>query len=227
MTTVLLLSLTAALNPTLVAASTVMMLLPHPRRLMLGYLLGALMTSVTLGLVVIYALKGSSSVTTTQNTISPGVDIALGAIMLVAALVLGRGVDQRVSQRRKARKGSQPDKGPPRWQHFLSKGSARITFVVGALLSLPGASYLAGLTRIEKLNLSTPVTVLTVIGFNVIMLALLEVPLLSYTVAPDWTPSALERAKAWFGRNAHKTAVIGLSILGVALVIKGAVGLIS
>jgi len=50
---VILLALAAALNPTLVAASTVMMLLPNPKRLMLGYLLGALMTSITLGLVII------------------------------------------------------------------------------------------------------------------------------------------------------------------------------
>ena len=47
-TQVFLLALAAALNPTLVAASTLMMLLPNPKRLMLGYLLGALMTSITL-----------------------------------------------------------------------------------------------------------------------------------------------------------------------------------
>src|SRR5580704_17894150 len=44
-----------------------------------------------------------------------------------------------------ARKGPKEDKGPPRWQQALSKGSARTTFVVGALLTLPGGSYLAGL----------------------------------------------------------------------------------
>jgi hypothetical protein len=36
-------ALLAALNPTLLAATTVMLLLPHPKRLLLGYLLGALM----------------------------------------------------------------------------------------------------------------------------------------------------------------------------------------
>ena len=35
------LSLVAVANPTLLAATTVMMLLPNPRRLMAGYLLGA------------------------------------------------------------------------------------------------------------------------------------------------------------------------------------------
>ena len=142
---IFLLSLAAALNPVLVGASTVMLLLPNPKRLMLGYLLGALMTSITLGLVIVYALKGSSTVSTTQNTVSPAVDLALGAILLVAAVVLGTGRDKQIAERRQARKGPKEEKGPPRWQQALSKGSARTTFVVGAVLTLPGGSYLAGL----------------------------------------------------------------------------------
>ena len=44
---ILVLSLTASLNPTLLAATTVMLLLPSPAKLMLGYLLGALLTSMS------------------------------------------------------------------------------------------------------------------------------------------------------------------------------------
>ena len=82
MSQVILLSLTASLNPTLVAATTVMLLLPSPKKLMLGYLLGAYMTSITLGLVIVFSLSNSSASNTTENTISPAVDIALGAIAL-------------------------------------------------------------------------------------------------------------------------------------------------
>jgi Sap, sulfolipid-1-addressing protein len=224
---VFLLSLAAALNPVLVGASTVMLLLPNPKRLMLGYLLGALMTSITLGLVIVYALKGSSSVSTTQNTISPAVDLALGALLLVAAAVLGTGRDKQIAERRRARKGPKEEKGPPRWQQALSKGSARTTFVVGALLTLPGGSYLAGLNHIEKQNLSTTATVLAVIGFNLVMLILLELPLVGYTFAPGWTPGAVEQAKAWAGRNGHKAAVTTLTVLGGALVAKGIAELVS
>ena len=224
---IFLLSLAAALNPVLVGASTVMLLLPNPKRLMLGYLLGALMTSITLGLVIVYALKGSSAVSTTQNTISPAVDLALGAILLVAAGVLGTGRDREIAERRQARKGPKQEKGPPRWQQALSKGSARTTFVVGAVLTLPGGSYLAGLGHIEKQKLSTPATVVTVIGFNLVMLMLLELPLLGYTFAPDWTPGAVERSKAWAGRNGRKAAVIALTVLGGALVVKGVAELVS
>ena len=224
---VFLLSLLAALNPVLVGASTVMLLLPNPKLLMLGYLLGALMTSITLGLVIVFALKDSSTVSTTENTISPAVDLALGAILLLAAFVLGTGRDKRIAERRQERKGPKEDKGPPRWQQALSKGSARTTFVVGALLTLPGGSYLAGLDQIEKQKLSTSATVLTVVGFNLIMLMLLELPLLGFVVAPDWTPGAVERSKAWFARNGHKAAVIALTVLGSALVLKGIIGLVS
>jgi Sap, sulfolipid-1-addressing protein len=224
---IFLLSLAAALNPVLVGASTVMLLLPNPKRLMLGYLLGALMTSITLGLVIVYALKGSSTISTTQNTVSPAVDLALGALLLVAAVVLGTGRDKQIAERRRARKGPKEEKGPPRWQQALSKGSARTTFVVGALLTLPGGSYLAGLHHIEEQKLSTAATVLTVIGFNLVMLILLELPLLGYTFAPDSTPGAVERAKAWAGRNGHKAAVITLAVLGGALVVKGIAELVS
>jgi hypothetical protein len=224
---VFLLSLAAALNPVLVGATTVMLLLPNPKRLMLGYLLGAWMTSITLGLVIVHALRGSSVVSTTENTVNPAVNVALGAILLIAALVLGTGRDKRITERRHERNGAKVDKGPPRWQQTLSKGSARNTFVVGALLTLPGASYLAGLNHIEQQKLSTPATVLTVVGFNLIMLILLELPLLGYVIAPDWTPGAVERSKAWAGRHAHRAAVILLTGLGAALIVKGLIGLVS
>ncbi len=95
------------------------------------------------------------------------------------------------------------------------------------MLTLPGASYLAGLDQIHKLKYSTTATVLLVIGFNIMMLWLLEVPLASFLVAPESTPRAVERAKAWVSRHAHVFAVRGSSAVGALLVIKGIVGLIS
>ena len=226
MSQVVLLSLTASLNPTLIAATTVMLMLDKPVRLMSGYLLGACMTSITLGLVIVFSLSDSSASTTTENTISPAVDIGLGAIALAVAFVLYTGRADRLRERRRERKAAQPDTGPPRWQRELSKGSARTTFVVGALLTLPGASYLAGLDEIHKLHYSTTATVLVVIGFNLVMLWLLEIPLASFLVAPGWTPLAINRAKGWVSRHAHMFAVRGFSAVGALLIIKGIIGLV-
>ena len=227
MSQVIALSLTASFNPTLVTVTTVMLLLDRPVRLMFGYLLGAYLTSITLGLVIVFSLSDSSTANTTQNTISPAVDVGLGAIALAVAFVLYTGRHERLRERRRERKAAKPDKGPPRWQRELSKGSARTTFVVGALLTLPGASYLAGLDQIHKQHYSTAVTVLVVIGFNLVMLWLLEVPLAAFAVAPEWTPRAIERAKNWVSRHAHMFAVRGFAAVGALLLIKGIVGLVS
>jgi Sap, sulfolipid-1-addressing protein len=225
MTEVILLSLTASFNPTLVAVVTVMLLLKKPAKLMAGYLAGALMTSITLGIIIVFSFSNSGATNTTENTVNPTVDIALGAIALIIAFILYTGRVERLRQRRRDRKAAKADKGPPRWQRELDKGSPRITFVIGALLTLPGASYLAGLHQIHELHYSKADTVLLVIGFNFVMLWLIEVPLASFLVAPDWTPKAIERSKAWVTRHAHTFAIRGFAGVGVLLIIKGIVGL--
>jgi hypothetical protein len=223
---VILLSVFASLNPTLVAATTLMLLLPNPGRLMLGYLAGAMMTSITLGIVIVFSLSDSSTANTTKRTLNPSVDIAFGLIALGLAWFVRSDYRARRRERKKAAAAAKPNKQPPRWQRELGKGSPRVTFVVGALLTLPGASYLAGLSRIHKLHYSTAETVLLVVGFNVVMMWMLEVPLLSFAVAPEWTPRAIERAKTWVGRHAERFAIRGLTVIGVALIIKGVVGLV-
>jgi hypothetical protein len=184
------------------------------------------MTSVTLGLVIVFSLSSSGAASTTKNTLSPAADIGLGAVLLAVSFVPYTGRHERIRARRAARKAAKPDSGPPRWQRELSKGSARTTFVVGALLTLPGASYLAGLHQIHELHYSTSVTVLLVIAFNLVMLWLLEVPLACFLVAPDWTPHAIDTAKAWVTRHAHTFAIRATATLGALLIIKGIIGLI-
>jgi Sap, sulfolipid-1-addressing protein len=221
-------ALTAAFNPTLLGATTVMLVLPSPKRLLLGYLLGATLTSVTLGLVIVLSLNGSTKATSTaQHTVNPALDIALGLLILVIAFVVGTGRDKRRRARSERKRAAQVDKSPPRWKQALSGGSARTTFVVGALLTLPGASYLAGLHEMSKQNLSTAETVLAVVGFNVIMLLLLEVPLLGYAIAPEKTATTVQRFSNWLSREGGRIA-LGLAVLiGIALVARGAVALLS
>jgi hypothetical protein len=220
---VVLYAFTAALNPTLVTATTVMLLLPNPLRLLLGYWLGAMLVSITLGLLIVFALDDSSAVSTTKNTLSPIADIVLGALALVLALALATGRDKGATGRRAKRREG---KDPPRWQRTLGKGTARTTFVIGVLLTLPGGSYLLGLHNINELDYSPAVTVLVVIGFNLIMLILLEAPLLAFAIAPEAAPRAVDRAKAWAAARWRTVAVSGLCVIGGALVLKGVLGLV-
>ena len=90
---VLLLSVTSAFNPTLIAVTTLMLLLPNPKRLMIGYWLGAMLTSITLGLLIVFSLKNSGVASTTKHTLSPLADIILGGLTLILAAVLATGRD--------------------------------------------------------------------------------------------------------------------------------------
>jgi hypothetical protein len=221
-------ALTAALNPTLLAATTVMLVLPNPKRLLLGYLLGASMTSITLGLVIVFSLDGSSSGTSTaKHTLNPLVDIVLGALALVIAFVVATGRDTRRRARSERKKAAKADKAPPKWQQKLSGGTARTTFVIGAVLTLPGASYLAALDTTAKQNLTTVETVLTVIAVNLIMLVLLEVPLVGYTLAPETTAVRVKRFSDWLSRDGGKIALGLVVLVGLALVGRGVAGLLS
>ena len=65
---VVLLALSAAFNPTEIAATTLMLLLPGPERLMLGYWLGAMTTGVASGLVIVFALKEHGGPSTRPGT---------------------------------------------------------------------------------------------------------------------------------------------------------------
>ncbi len=217
-------AVTAALNPTLLGATTVMLILDHPKRLLLGYLLGALMTSVTLGLVIVFSLNGH--VHTAQHTLSPAFDLALGSILILVACVVRRGGRGEAAERLRERRRKRAKRGPPRWKRTLSQGSARTTFAVGAVLTLPGASYLIGLHKIDEQDASIVVTVGMVLLFNLVMMALLEVPLIGYVIAPDRTPDAVDRFRSWLSRNARHLAFHAALIVGALLIVRGLIYLL-
>jgi hypothetical protein len=217
------LSLTAALNPTLLAAVTVMLTLLSPKRLLSGYLVGAVVTSITCGLVLVFALNGSSTSSSAKHTVNPILDIALGAVILLIAFVVGTGRDKRRRARTARKREEAKTKPAPRWKRQLSKGSARDTFLVGVLLSFPGASYIAGMDLLSKQKISTAETVLAVIGFNLIMLLLLELPLLGYATKPAWTADRVARFNSWLSRSGGRAALIGAVVLGVVMIGRGAI----
>ena len=89
MAEVVVLAFTAALNPTEVAAIAVMLLLPGPERLMLGYWLGAMLTGVASGSVIVFALEGTAAEQTTRHTVGPVVWLVVAALLIIAAISVG------------------------------------------------------------------------------------------------------------------------------------------
>ena len=203
-----------------------MLLSANAKRLMVGYLLGAYTTSIALGLVIVFALPGSSTASTARKTVNPAVDLAVGVLALVFALVVRSGPHDRAQRRRERRREKKEKKGPPRWRRTLDKGSPRATFAIAMVLSLPGASYLLALDVLHKQDLGTATTVVCVIAFCLVALLLIELPLLGFVLAPEWTVKTVERFKAWVERDGRRIATIAALAVGLFLVLRGILELV-
>ena len=220
---VLVSALVATVNPSLLAATTVMMLLPQRKRLMTGYLLGAYTTSVVAGLVIVFSLHGSSVVKTSTHLLSPSGEIAIGVIALTVALVMATGHDSRVRAWRERRKKAHASNDGALVDAHVGQGSAVVTFAVGAAMSFPGVSYVNALDHIAALNPPTISILLLVAYFCVMQQILLEGALLASTFAPARTEDVIVRVKAWFARHGRQVAMVGLFAVGALLAVRGAV----
>jgi hypothetical protein len=223
---IVLFSFLAALYPTLVAATAVMLLLPKAEDLMLGFWLGSMITSVTCGLMIVFALHGSKAVKTTRHAVSPAVDLATAGLLVIAAVMLANRERTRARDRYAVHQPTVNTKKRPKWQQKLRDGNPWHAFVVGILLSFPGVWYLAALDRLIKLHYSTLGVIVVVIGFCLVQLALIEVPMLAFKIWPSETPIAIENAKAWASRHGRQYGVWGLAIIAGLLVIRGVIGLL-
>ncbi|MGE5336080.1 MAG: GAP family protein [Nitrososphaerota archaeon] len=214
------LSLTAMFNPTLLAAVTVMLLLPETKRLMLGYLLGSYLTSIATGLLIAFAFHGSSGVETAKTTLTPAEDFVFGAIAVIIGLVLRSefGADRRQRKKEAAKE--------PWAQRMLGRGSPSVAFAIGALLSFPGASYLVALNRLVHLDPGVAPTVFLVVLFCVIQNLLLEVPLVGYAISPRWTENAVDRFRAWLSARGRVAGSRVALVVGALLLIRGTLELL-
>jgi hypothetical protein len=228
---IFLLSLVSAANASLLAAVTVMLFLPSPKRLLLGYLAGALLASLTTGFVIVFVIHDSSATSSAENAISPAIDVVLGLLALLIAYVLQGDHDQRLKERRRQKKRDEGkeevEKGPSKVEQLLGRGSARVTFALGVVLTLPGVSYLAALHDLQQLGYGPAGEVIVILAFNVMLLILLEIPLVGYFLAPERTVVEVQRFRAWLSRSGRRMAIYGAAGIGVFLIVRGAIALLT
>lgn len=215
-----------ALNPALLTAVFVMILLPNPKRLMLGYLAGACAVSIAVSLVIVLSLHGSGFATTSGHILGPGEYIAAGVTALAIAFVLAARLEgplQKWLARRKAAKASKKQARQPWSQRMLGKGSAAVTFVAGAAMSFPGPAFLSALHHTAELNLRIVPVLLLVIYFCLMQQLLLELTLLADVFAPGRTQAVVARIRTWLACHGRQIAAIGLAGVGILLSVSGLV----
>jgi Sap, sulfolipid-1-addressing protein len=220
---VLVLAVISAISPAILAVVIVVLNRPNPRRLLLAYLVGGMVTSIAVGLAIVVSLNESELLAGPSPTADPIVNFTIGALALIVAYVLATDRDARFEARRRERRASRPPRDP--WsERVLSRGNAPIAFAVGVALNLPGAFYLVALKDIAKSQHGVGDEIFAILVFNLIMFVLAEVPLLGYSLAPEETRARVEALNAWMARHARQMVVAVATLAGLYLIGRGVVG---
>ena len=216
----------AVVNPSLLAVTTVLLTLPSPRRLLLGYLIGALAISLTCGLLLVFALSTTGSAgNASKRYVSPIIDIVFGGYILFMVARVARHRDRVLHAWSEHRHQKQEGKPPPRWRRSLADATPRKTFIVGVLLTLPGASFVAGMDELTKQHLGVAANVGLVLVFSAIQLLIIEVPLAGYFINPDGTDAAVRRFNDFLSRDGHLILLIAGTVVGLLLLARGIIRL--
>ena len=97
---------------------------------------------------------------------------------------------------------------------------------LGRFLALARSLRMAALVEVhdlDELNYATVPTILVILGFNVMLLILLEIPLIGYVLAPERTVVAVQNFRAWLSRNGLKAGIYVAAGLGLLLIARGVI----
>ncbi|MGE0218038.1 GAP family protein [Mycolicibacterium sp.] len=212
-----------SLEPFRIGMTVVMVNRPRPALQLLTFLAGGFTMGLAVGIVALFVLRpalGSADFTL------PRVQVAVGVILLLNAAAVAAGWLRR-----------RPDGGQPgrvgkvlapvlAWARQLLDGRSLWTAgVVGLGIALPSVDYLAALALIVASGAAAATQLGALVLFNVVAFALVELPLLSYLVAPDRTRAGLSALYAWVRAQGRRGVAVLLAVVGALLLGVGIAGL--
>jgi len=220
------LAFTAALNPKLLALDLLLIENRRPRAMFLCVLLGGMTVALTIGLLDVLTVHADAI--SAQGKASAGVDLAVGLLLLVAGGLLATG---RLHGRRRAPvpAGTGPPEKPEKKNSWAARVLAEprlgLAMLVGVLVGLPGASYIAALHNLVAGKYSTLTQVVAVVVFVVIEFLLIIIPFAFLELRPEATRALLKRTQDWLlGHALQLMAGIAL-VLGAYLTISALIRL--
>ncbi len=224
----LLLAFASMFWPTLIVIVVLALRVSQPVKILFWFLVGGLLTTVTVGIAVVFALQGASFMNGSKPTIDPVVDIVIGLLsVLGAAALLRKAGRPQAAPEEKASDAAAPGKKPPLTERAVARG-APVAFVAGILLNIvPGTFPIVALKDIAELDVSDGAKVATIVVFYVIMFAFVEVPIVAYLFVPERTTVAVNAFNDWLKRNGRRVAAYVLAGVGVYLTIRGIIQAVS
>jgi Sap, sulfolipid-1-addressing protein len=155
--------------------------------------------------------------------------MAVGLLLLAADGLVATG---RLHDRRKAavpagdRQPDKPEKKDGWAQRVLAEPRLGLAMLVGALVGIPGASYLAALHNLVNGQSSTATQVVAVITFVLIDFLLIIIPFVFLELRPEATKALLKRSQDWLLTPARQLMAAIALILGAYLTVSALARLI-
>ncbi len=209
-------ALVASLYPLGLAMVLLLATASRPRAKAGLFLAGAAACTLAVGFAVVFILHGAGLSSHSQHSSRSGLRLALGLVLVIAALVIAR------------RPAKPKEEGKPsRWSRWAREGGLIVIFLVGLAMYLPSPAYLTALERVGNSKLSTAALAGWVVLVCALVLITIEVPIVAFLVAPGWTIPKLQALDGWLSRHARTLLIVVLAGLGIWQVIDGLSGLLS
>ena len=97
--------------------------------------------------------------------------------------------------------------------------------IAGLGIALPSVDYLAVLALIAASGVGAAHQIGALLLFNAVAFAFVEIPLISYLIAPDRTRATLSALQDWIGRRRRRDVAALLAVVGGVLICAGLAGL--
>jgi threonine/homoserine/homoserine lactone efflux protein len=220
MADVFVIAVLASLDAGLLAAAVVLLGRPRPAHQLLAFLVGCMGFSIVFGLVIVFVLHGSQLLRHPDPSVSAIIEIAAGALLIVVAVAVVLGGNVQWRPRRPHHDTPRPERQSLS-DRAVGHDSLWIAWAAGALYSAPGAYYLAGLALLVKLDEPIATDVVAIVGFNVIMFAFIELPLLGFVLAPERARTLTEKLNGWMTRHKRTLITVVAGVGGTYLLIGG------
>lgn len=240
MGTVLVLALMMATDPVRLGVTLLLISRPRPILNLLAYWLGAMLVGVTAAVVVLTMMRDFAP-TLLQNLSSlaatPVVrhaQIAFGVLALLLAALTTAGLPARQRLRVPVSVGGDPSAlllqpSTPtgisqllgRARRVLGGESLWVALAAGIGTGPAPLEYLVALTAILAMGGAIGTQISAAVVFNVVMLAVCEITLVSYLATPTRTLAIIDQLNSWV--RAHRRRILSLmvGVAGVCLVVTG------
>jgi Sap-like sulfolipid-1-addressing protein len=216
----LLLALASMFWPTLMVIVVLALRTAHPVKILFWFLVGGLMTTITVGIAAVFALQGSELLSGSKPPLDPALEISLGLLALLAAYLFHRRI-RRTPPTPATDDDAPQTKQPSMASRAVEKG-ALVALLAGVVLNIvPGPLPIVALKDIAELDASNAAKVSLIIAFYMVMFAFVEVPLVAYAIAPRRTTAAVEGFNAWLSHNGQRVAVYVIAAVGLYSTLRG------